>query len=81
MCPSPRDLGNGTSYRSTSFAGVKRFSCRVAQTPFRAYTTRGSKEKVFGTSRQISHWSPCTHVTLPVTLGRMNLACGKGVLN
>ena len=35
VCPSPRDLGNGMSYRRTSFAGVKRFSWQVAQLLFK----------------------------------------------
>ena len=63
--PSPRDLGNETSYRHTPFAGVKRFSWRVAQTAFQAYTTRGSRGKMFGTFWPVKRWSPGTHVTLP----------------
>ena len=65
VCPSPRDIGNGKCYRGASFADLKRFSCRVAQTAFRAYTTRDSRGKGFGTFRQLTRWSPCTHVTLP----------------
>ena len=73
VCP-PRDLGNGTSHRRVSFTTVKRFSWGAAPNGFQAYTTRGGRGKVFGTFRQVRHWRPCTHVTLPVTLIRMNLA-------
>ena len=64
VCP-PRDLWNETSYRSASFAGVKRFSWRVAQTAFQAYKAHGSRGEVFGTFQQVMRWRPCTHVTLP----------------
>ena len=69
VCSSLRDLRNKTSYRRASFAGVKRFSWRVTQTAFRAYMTRGLRGKGFGTFRQVTHWSPCTHVTLPGSPG------------
>ena len=61
-------------YCHTSFASVKRFSWRVAQTAFQAYATRGARGKFFGTFQQVTCWRPCTHVTLPVTLTKMNLA-------
>ena len=60
----PCDLGNEMLYRHTSFASLKRFSWRVAQTAFQAYVTRSSREKMFGTYQQVTRWSPCTQVTL-----------------
>ena len=69
VCPL-RDLKNGTLYRRTSFAGVKRFSWQVAQTPFPAYTMCELREKDFGNSRQVTHWRQCTDVTPPSYLGQ-----------
>ena len=64
-----QDLGNGRLYRCTSYAGLKRFSWPVAQTAFQAYTMHGLRG-VFGTFQQVTHWSPCTHVTLPSYTGQ-----------
>ena len=73
ICPS-RDLGNRTLYRRASFAGVERFSWRVVQTDFRAYTTRGSRGKVFGTFRLVRVGACARALHFLVTLGKMNFA-------
>ena len=65
VCPSTRDLGNRTLYGHASFTGVKRFSWRVAQTTFRAYSTRAwfERKSVWNFSADYA-LSPCTHITL-----------------
>ena len=47
VCPTS-DIGNGRSYRHVPCTIFKSLAWRVAQTAFRDYTTRRSREKAFG---------------------------------
>ena len=60
VCPT-WDLGNGRSCLHTACVLLKRFSWRVAQTTFPAYTTRRSREKAFASFSPVMLPVPCTH--------------------
>ena len=52
------DIRNGRSYRNDAYTILKSFAWRVAQTALRAYTTRGSREKAFGTYSPVTSRIP-----------------------
>ena len=79
VCPT-WDVWNGRSYHHAVYTILKSFAWQGAQTAFWAYTMHGSREKAFETLLPDPHPSRARTVTLPVTLGRMNLPlCKKAI--
>ena len=73
VCPT-WDIQNTRPYHHAAYTILKSFTWWVVQTALLAYTIRGLREKAFGSFHQL-HAESCAHsVTLPVNLGRMNLA-------
>ena len=62
LCPCPTwDILNERLHHHAAYIVLKSFAWWVAQTPFRAYTTCGSREKAFRSFLPVMDWIPCTH--------------------
>ena len=73
VCPT-QNIRNARSYHHAAYTILKRFTWRVAQTAFLAYSMSGSREIALKFFCQLHSKSCACTITLPVTLNRMILA-------
>ena len=76
VCPT-WDIRNGSLYHHTAYTILKSFLLQVLHSAFQTYTMHGLREKPLKVLPQLCNESCAVTVTLPITLGWMNLAYYK----